>query len=191
MIKLLLPLGVLAGAGVARPTRRGLQRPPGARALALGVCTFVLCVYALSAALPSIASTKASAALTTAGETSSRVVLEHAEQTAELASRLDPLSDEGLKAGASIAGYLRQGSQALTDLLQAVRRDPSDEQAWEQLAGLELELRDVRATRQAVERVLQLDPYGAFGRQLALDLEELSTPPNDSATATSTPLPAG
>jgi len=184
-------LGVLAGAGVARPTRRGLQRPPGARALALGVCTFVLCVYALSAALPSIASTKASAALTTAGETSSRVVLEHAEQTAELASRLDPLSDEGLKAGASIAGYLRQGSQALTDLLQAVRRDPSDEQAWEQLAGLELELRDVRATRQAVERVLQLDPYGAFGRQLALDLEELSTPPNDSATATSTPLPAG
>ena len=184
-------LGVLAGSAAGRWTRRRPRPAPGTRALALGFCTFVLCVYAVSALLPSLAATKASAALTTAGATSSRVVLEHARASAELASRLDPLADDGLKAAASISGYLRQGSTALTDLLEAARRDPSDEQAWEQLAALELRLRDVRATRQALERVLELDPHGVIGRQLALDVQELSTPPNDSATATSTPLPAG
>ena len=72
-----------------------------------------------------------------------------------------------------------------------MRRDPSDELAWADLTDVELELRDVRATRQGTERVLQLDPRGPVGRQLTLNLEELIAPPNDSATATSTPLPPG
>jgi hypothetical protein len=184
-------LGVLAGSGSGRPTPVGRGRSAGTRGVALALCTFVLCVYALSAVLPSIAATKASASLTRAGATSSRTVLERAEATALLASRLDPLSDEGLKAAASISVFLRQPDQARAYLLQAVRRDPSDELAWEQLAALELGLRDARATRQATQRVLQLDPRGPIGRQLTLDLEELITPPNNSATATSTPLPAG
>jgi len=182
-------LGVLAGAGMSRWTWEGPSRPIGTRALALALCTFALCIYAFSALLPSLAATKASAALTQAGATSSRAVLERAEATAYLASRLDPLSDQGLTAAASISVYLHNPAQARADLLQAVRRDPSDELAWEQLAALELNVRDVRATRQATERVLQLDPRGAIGRQLTLYLEELVTPPNDSATATSTPLP--
>jgi len=184
-------LGVLAGSGIARRTRAGGQRPAGTRALALALCTFVLCVYALSALLPSLAATKASAALTEAGATSSRVTLERAEGTAVLAARLDPLSDDGLKAAASIAVYLGQPTQARSYLLEAVRRDPSDELAWKQLAEFELQLRDARAARQAIERVLELDPRGALGRQLTVQLEELTTPPNDSATATSTPLQIG
>lgn len=184
-------LGVLAGSDVGGWARGRPRRPPGTRALALAVYTIVLCVYALSALLPSLAATKASAALTNAGAASSRADLERAEATALLASRLDPLSDSGLTAAASISVYLGQPDQARTYLLEALRRDPSDELAWEQLAALELKLGDARATRQATTRVLELDPRGAIGRQLALDLAELSTPPNDSATATSTPLPPG
>jgi len=183
-------LGVLAGSGAGRWTRLWPGRPAGTRALALAASTFVLCVYALSAILPSLAATKASAALTQAGATSSRAALERAEATALFASRLDPLSDEGLKAAASISDYLGEPAQARAYLLQAVRRDPSDELAWGDLAALELELRNASATRQSTERVLQLDPRGAIGRQLMLDLEELLAPPNDSATAASTPLPS-
>ena len=184
-------LGVLAGSGSGRWTRGGPRRPAEIRGLALAACTFLLCVYALSAVLPSLAATKASVALTQAGATSSRAALEHAEATALLASRLDPLSDDGLKAAASISDYLGEPAQARAYLLQAVRRDPSDELAWADLTDVELELRDVRATRQGTERVLQLDPRGPVGRQLTLNLEELIAPPNDSATATSTPLPPG
>jgi tetratricopeptide (TPR) repeat protein len=148
-------------------------------------------VYALSALLPSLAATKASAALTQAGATSSRDRLERAQATAQLASRLDPLSDAGLTAAGSISLALGRPAQARSYLVQAVRRDPSDELAWEQLARLELRLRDLRASRQAIVRVLELDPRGTAGRGLALDLQRLSTPPSDSASATGTPLPIG
>src|SRR6202021_1613394 len=97
----------------------------------------------------------------------------------------------GLTAAASIALALGRPAQARAYLLQAVGREPSDEQAGEQLARLELELRDVPASRRAVEHVLALDPRGTAGRQFALELQELRTPPNESATATSTPLPVG
>jgi hypothetical protein len=184
----LVLLGALAGSAMGRRTWRARERTASARGLALGASTFVLCVYAVSVLLPSLAATKASAALTQAGATSSRAELLHAVGTAQLASRLDPLSDEGLKAAASISVSLGHPVQARSYLLQAVGRDPSDELAWEQLANLERGLRDVRAARQAIARVLALDPRGAMGRRLALNLQELRTPPNDSATATSTPL---
>jgi hypothetical protein len=184
-------LGVLAGAGIARRTWHVAPRPPLARGLALALCTLIVCVYALSALLPSLAATKASAALTQAGATSSRIQLEHAAGTALLAARLDPLSDEGLKAAASISIYLSRLPQARRYLLEAVGRNPSDPLAWQQLADLELRLRDVRATRQAIERVLALEPRATAGRQLALALQQLVTPANGSATATSTPLPIG
>jgi predicted TPR repeat methyltransferase len=107
------------------------------------------------------------------------------------AARLDPLSNAGLTAAAAISLSLDHPAQARSYLLQAVGRNPSDEGAWKQLAGLELRLRDVRATQQAVDHVLALDPRGIAGRQLALVLADLKTPPGDSATATSTPLPTG
>ena len=184
----LLFLGGLAGSGIAK-SPWAFPRPALSRGLALGAATFVVCVYAISALLPSLSATRASAALTQAGGTSSRAQLLHAVGTAELAARLDPVSDDGLKAAASISVALGHPVQARSYLLQAVGRDPSDELAWEQLANLERGLRDARAARQAVARVLALDPRGAVGRRLALNLQELNTPPGDSATATSTPLP--
>jgi hypothetical protein len=187
-------LGVLVGSAVGRGARRGPQRPDAIRGLALAVCTLLLCVYAISALLPSLAATKASAALTQAGTASSRTQLGRALGTAEYASRLDPLADDGLTAAASISLYLGDPALARSYLLQAVSRDPSDERAWEQLASLELRLRDIRATQQAVERILALDPHGTKEPQIAqlmLQLQELKTPPGASATATSTPLPVG
>jgi tetratricopeptide (TPR) repeat protein len=185
----LLFLGVLVGSAAGRRAWDGFPRPNAVRGLALAACTLVLCAYALSALLPSLAATKASAALTAAGTASSRSQLEDAQGTAVLASRLDPLSDGGLTAAASISLALDRPAQARAYLLLAVGRDPSDVNAWKQLANLELGLRDLPATGRAIEHVLALDPRGAPGRQLALELQELRTPPNDSATATSTPLP--
>jgi hypothetical protein len=184
-------LGVLAGSGVDRSAWHSSERPVGTRGLALGFCTLVLCAYALSALFPSLAATKASAALTEAGTATSSAQRVHAEGTALFAARLDPLSDAGLTAAAAISLSLDHPAQARSYLLEAVGRNPSDEGAWKQLAGLELRLRDVRATQQAVDHVLALDPRGIAGRQLALVLADLKTPPGDSATATSTPLPTG
>lgn len=188
----LLFLGAVAGSAARRRTWPTAPRDLAARGLALAACTCVMCVYAISALLPALAASKASAAVTQAGATSSRARLLDALSTAELASRLDPLSDAGQTAAASIAAALGQPALARSYLLEAVRRDPSDVLAWEQLADLELGLRDVRAGRQVVTRVLALDPRGTRGpraRLLALNLHELITPPGDSATATSTPLP--
>jgi hypothetical protein len=65
-------LGVLVGSGLAHRHGRVLQRPAGARGLALAVCTLVLCAYALSALLPSLSATKASSSMLRAPRSSAR-----------------------------------------------------------------------------------------------------------------------
>ena len=73
----------------------------------------------------------------------------------------------------------------------AVRRDPSDAQAWAQLASLERSLNDTRDLLSTARRVLVLDPTGVLARQLLRDAYRVSAPPGDSATATGTPLAGG
>jgi tetratricopeptide (TPR) repeat protein len=100
---------------------------------------------------------------------------------------LDPLSDAGLRVEATIA--LRRGDldQGRRYLLQAIACDPTDGQAWRELAFEELALGNTRNGLLALGRVLALDPHAAGARQLAnyiaaIRAEKL-TPARDSATA--------
>jgi hypothetical protein len=182
--------GVLAGS-YAR--RRGQERVVGrgvgpmAGALALSGITALLCAYALSGVVPSVAASKANSALVSASS-SSRAVLEHARTMAEAATRLDPLSDAGLLTSETIAQHLGEVGKARTYLLEALKRDPTDTQVWQRLVYIEGVLRDAPAERAVVQRLAALDPMSAGTMTLVRDLEFLRAPPNDSATRGPTPL---
>jgi O-Antigen ligase len=186
----LVLVGVLVGScairrGPALVVGRGVSQTAGV--LALSGITALLCAYALSGVVPSVAASKANSALV-AASSSSRSALEHAEATARAATRLDPLSDAGLLTSETIALHLGNIAQARTDLLGAIKRDPTDSQAWQQLAFVELDLRDLEDAVTAVQRVAALDPMGRATQNLLRTFESLRAPPSDSATRGPTPI---
>jgi hypothetical protein len=188
-LPMFLFLGVLAGA-----RRRSLATPVAplasatARALALGALTLWLCAFALSAALPSWATSKAASALVNASS-GSPATLRSAQSSAKLASELDPLSDAGLRVEATIAVHRGNLLRARTYLTQAVGREPTDAQAWQQLAEVYVLIGDARGAGVAAQRLLALDPHGPAVQVLRRARMQLA-PPSGSATAVQTPAPA-
>ncbi len=160
----------------------------GARALWLAGIVLWLCVLALSAVLPSLAGSKANAALVQAA-TGAPGALQSAQSSAALASSLDPLSDAGLRAEATVALHRGRLSRARDYLTEAVGREPSDGLAWSELAQADYALHDSSAAALAEQRVLALDPEGQAAQAL-LRLVLLAASPRDSATGRRTPLPA-
>jgi tetratricopeptide (TPR) repeat protein len=150
------------------------------RGLWLAAGTLWLCTLALSIELPQLAATRASAALVDASKHSA-ISVRAAAAEASSASRLDPLSDAGLLAQATLALHLHNAPLAEAYLQDAVARDPTDTQAWQLLALLEGSLRQLRAARLAAERAVDLDPMGRFAQGVVA--RQLSTaPPGYSAT---------
>jgi hypothetical protein len=191
-------LGVLIGAR-ARPSgpvyglrasgsASFVERPSlGSRARWLGALTLWLCVFALSAVLPSLAASKANSALIQAAS-GSPSALRSAQASAVLASSLDPLSDAGLRAEASVAIHQGRPARARAYLQQAVGRDPTDGLAWNALALTYALLRDTQGATFALQRMIALDPR-AQSVQALVRAELLSAPASESVTATRTPLP--
>jgi O-antigen ligase len=174
----LLFIGVLAGTPAGDRQRSGGL---GARGLALAALALCACTFAVSAILPSLAASQANhAVVEAAGSASAR---QNAQATAELASRLDPLSDSGLLVESLIA--LRNGElqRAHALLVSAVGRNPSDGNAWRQLGIVDFALGDAEEARLAIQRVAQLDPIGATTVQNTGNSPASTTPPQDSATA--------
>jgi O-Antigen ligase len=185
----LMMLGVLAGASRAR--RRAPEPAPvsaayGVRAFGLGAIALTLCTIALSGALPSLAAGRARDAVVTAAR-STPAALASAQSSAELANSLNPLSDAGLLVEAAIAIQRHDLPAARSYLLQAIGRDPTDLQPWEQLVFVDGDLRDTKGAIGARARVVALDPLGAGTTGLAERTELFAAPPNDSATAIPTP----
>ena len=189
-------LGVLIGARKGpRPSgARGsrvagapsLERPSlGSRARWLCALTLWLCVFALSAVLPSLAASKANSALIQAAS-GSPGALRGAQASAALASSLDPLSDAGLRAEASVAIHEGRLARARAELQQAVGRDPTDGLAWNALALVYGLLRDTAGETFALQRMVALDPRAQSAQAIAR-YELSSAPPRDSVTATRTP----
>jgi tetratricopeptide (TPR) repeat protein len=190
-IPALVFLGVLGGS--LRPGQRGrrlggLARPRrvGLRVLALATATLGMLAFALSVVVPQVAASEASQAIVTAS-TASGARLRQALSTALSASRLDPLSDAGLKAASTIAIHLGRRTQARRYLLAAVDRNPTDGQAWQELAFEDFATGDDREGLAAVQRARALDPQGRFAIGLAQAAMLTLAPPADSATAGSTP----
>ena len=170
-LPVLVILGVLAGAvGRERVRRDQIDAPgPGLRMFAIAAATLCLCAFALSAALPTLASSEVNSALVAAASSSSKS-LDHAQSSAALASKVDPLSDAGLKLEATIALRRGQPLQARSYLLDAIDRQPTDAGAWHNLVFVELTLGHVHAAIDAARRVLALDPMSKTARVTAAAL---------------------
>ena len=72
-------------------------------------------------------------------------------------------------------------------LTQAIGREPTDVQAWEQLAEVYVLMGDARGAGVAAERLLALDPRGPSVQLLQRAHVQLA-PPSGSVTAIQTPL---
>jgi hypothetical protein len=166
----LMFIGVLIGGSAPREgSERSMRRrlaAPGWKLVSLAAVTTWLCAFALSAALPSLAASDVASALVKASSASAST-LGSAESDARLASRLDPLSDAGPRAQATIAIHRGRFSRARAYLSEAVGRDPTDELAWEQLALLYSGLGDRQDAAAAARRVVALDPHGQLAQGLA------------------------
>ena len=74
-------------------------------------------------------------------------------------------------------------------LLDAARRQPDSAQAWLRLAFVAFDLGDRDGALAAAQKALRLDPVNPGTRALAADAVANVAPPQDSPTATGTPLP--
>jgi tetratricopeptide (TPR) repeat protein len=158
----------------------------------LGVAAIVACLasFAASVIVPRLAAAKASQSLVAASRASGGA-LRPALATALESSRLDPLSDAGLKAASTIAVHLGRMSQARRLTLEAIGREPTDVQAWQQLAFQDFALGADREALAAAHRAHALDPEGAATAALAAAATLGLSPPSASATAVATPSSAG
>lgn len=165
----LLFIGVVAGGGGRVVAQDGGPSPPraslGTRLILVTAITLWLSLFALSALLPSLAASHANSALVEASSSSQRA-LQAAQAEAQLASSLDPLSDAGLRAEASIALHRGDLSAARYDLERALGRQPSDALAWNELSAVDLFLGDRSGARLAARRVMALDPRGPEAQAL-------------------------
>ena len=192
-----LPVMVFLGVLAARPPgaegangapRRAAGRPPvAAPGLALAAGAAVLCLVALSAALPAISKDMTSDALSLAAKGGEANLREAAEK-AEVASRLNPFAVQPLSAGASIAQRSGQPEKAARLLQEAVRRQPSNSFTWFRLAGFQRQLNDSPAALRSIATVRELDPQHTLVTFLRSDVVYDE---RRSATATGTPLPEG
>ncbi|MEA2265829.1 MAG: hypothetical protein QOE27_1412 [Solirubrobacteraceae bacterium] len=196
----LLLLAVAAAASppppLAPPARSGPvdRRPPAwppRLALAgLAAVTLALAAFAASAILPDLSQTKAQQALAEAGAATTPAQLAHAQTTAELAARLNPLAVEPLLDAAVIADRRGLRTAERDYLLRAVARAPYEALPWTRLSYVAVTLGDRAGLLSAVRQALAVDPIGLQSLILAATAEPYIALPENSATATGTPLPA-
>jgi hypothetical protein len=169
--------------------RSGMPAGPLARGLGLGAIAACLASFAASVVIPRLAADKASQALVTASQSAGRD-LRAALATALESSRLDPLSDAGLKAASTIALHLGRTSEARRLTLEAVSREPTDGQAWQLLALQDIAIGSNREALAAAQRARALDPLGPGSEALSSGAMLAQARPADSATAVATPSSA-
>jgi O-Antigen ligase len=184
------PTATRAAGAASAADRLESQVGPLARALALVAIVACLASFAASVVAPRLAAAKASQALVTASRDSSGH-LQAALAMALDASHLDPLSDAGLRAAATIEVHLGRLSRARRLTLEALRREPTDDQAWQQLAFLDFALGADQEALAAAQRAQALDPRGSAAVSLAAGAMLSQSPPAGSATAVVTPSSAG
>lgn len=158
--------------------------------MGVGAIAACLAAFAASVIVPRLAAAKASQALVAASRASGgdlRPALATALATALESSRLDPLSDAGLKAASTIAVHLGRVGEARRLTLEAVSREPTDADAWQQLAFQDFALGAAREALAAAQRARALDPEGEATTTLASAAMLAQSPPAGSATAVATP----
>jgi O-antigen ligase len=171
-----------------RPARPASERSPTTARLALAGLTLGLALVAASAILPALSQSKANEALTQASNATTPAGLQQAAATADLAARLNPLDSTPLIDAGIIADRRGLPLVERTYLLRAAARDPYNAAPWVRLAYVATELGDRPGLLAASRRALQLDPLGTPSLGLGITTEAFIALPQDSATATGTPL---
>lgn len=184
----LAALGLLAarppGAGGAALRPRDPERGLAARAGLLALVTAACCAFALSALLPELARRHTTLAFEHAA-TGTPEALAQGARDAEIARRLNPLSDDPTAAGAAIAERRGRYEEAARLLAEGVERAPGDAQAGLRVATFNVRRDDLVAALPAAQRVADLDPRGDAAALFFAALD----PTARSASATGTPLP--
>ena len=181
----LFVLGVLG----ARPAPPRL-RPPEWRAAALACAGVAFVLVATSALLPAAAKSRTESVLASIGDGPvDDARLAEAEADAEVAARLNPLAVEPLFAVATIARRRGREADEREALLRALERQPDSVAVWVKLAAFSFVRGDARGVRRASRRALKLDPRNPGLFDLARRADAGVAPPNESATATGSPLP--
>jgi hypothetical protein len=157
--------------------------------VALAGVTLALAAFAASAILPDLSQSKAQDALAEANAARTPAQLAHAQATAELAARLNPLAVQPLLDAAVIADRRLLRVAERDYLLRAVARAPYDAVPWDQLAYVAVALGDRAGLLSSVHQALAVDPIGSQSLILAATAEPYLALPQNSATATGTPLP--
>ncbi len=183
--------GAPSGAGPDRPAAatRTSARAAWPALVALAGVTLALAAFAASAILPDLSQSKAQDALAEANAARTPAQLAHAQATAELAARLNPLAVQPLLDAAVIADRRLLRVAERDYLLRAVARAPYDAVPWDQLAYVAVALGDRAGLLSAVHQALAVDPIGSQSLILAATAEPYLALPQNSATATGTPLP--
>ncbi|HEV8153554.1 MAG TPA: O-antigen ligase family protein [Solirubrobacteraceae bacterium] len=163
------------------------RRPWGRLALA---CV-LLGAVAASAILPAWSrALETSAAETAADVHSTGQQLETAASDARVAADLNPAAASPLQVASAVAERRSRLLEARELLLEAADRQPDRAATWEALTHLAFRLADREGALAAARRALELDPMSSERRALAREAEAALAPPESSATATGTPLPA-
>jgi hypothetical protein len=182
-------LGVVAGSRGAG--RTSAAAGGSARVVALGATGVLMAAVAVSALLPAWSDWKTTRAIDEANARSSKAQLANAAAQADLASRLNPLAAAPLFAAASIAEQRGRPQAARRYLLRAIAREPHDVRARYELASFDLGHGNLRAVLTTIKSAVALDPHRQFAARIAAATAVGLVSPNDSATATGTPLPSG
>ncbi len=183
-LAVLIALGVLAA--IPRPDLPSPPSEPRGRGLKMALGAAAACVVAALAALPAVAESLSSAALTDASG-GSAADLRSGERKAALAKRLNPLSVEPLFAQAAIAERGNQPRKAARLFVDAVDLQPDNPDTWNRLLRFQVLLDDAGGTSASLATLFRLDPVLSF--RSATFAAGAAYDPARSASATGTPLP--
>ncbi|WP_320671224.1 O-antigen ligase family protein [Patulibacter defluvii] len=183
--------GRVAPATVVEEAETLDRRPRTGRRIGLLAGTFLAAVaLAVVTVVPIVGERLADRAQDATAQGTTPEQLRDATGDAALAADLDPFSLRPLDIGRAISQRRQNYLEARRLALRGAERQPDNPQAWIGVAEVAGLLADRDGMRQAARRAVELDPKGVLPRTLLGDANGQLAPPEASATATATPLPA-
>lgn len=185
------PEGRVAPATVVEDAEALDRRPRTGRRIGLLAGTFVTAVaLAVITIVPIVGERLADRAQDATSQGTTPEQLRDATGDAALAADLDPFSLRPLDIGRAISQQRHNYLEARRLALRGAERQPDNPQAWIGVAEVAGLLADRQGMRDAARRAVELDPKGVRALTLLGDANGQLAPPEASATATATPLPA-
>ncbi|MDX8151583.1 O-antigen ligase family protein [Patulibacter brassicae] len=183
--------GLVTPATVAdAPERLDRRARVGRRAVVLGGSFVAAVLVTVAVVLPLVADGHADRAARALSADATPEQLRDATGDAAFAAELDPFALRPLQIGVAIARQRDNLLEAQRLAVRATERQPDNPAAWALAAEVAGRLADREGMRRAARRAVELDPFGVQAVSLLGTANGQLAPPEASATATATPLPA-